>query len=173
VDLATGSTSDQLTNDYTFGPEWDPANPWRIVTSGWNGLTQMDVNRQALWALTDRHEDHTPVFSPDGKYIAVAYNTGGRYDIHRLDAGGANRVALTKPPLWLVAEDKKPWNNLAPAWSPDGSRIAFLTDRTGRWEIWVMNADGSDQHPMFDAAVMDQLQLKYDFVDERMLSWGG
>jgi TolB protein len=30
-----------------------------------------------------------------------------------------------------------------PAWSPDGSRIAFLTGRDGNGEIYVMNADGS------------------------------
>jgi hypothetical protein len=173
VDVANGDTEDQVTDTYAFGPEWDPANPWRIVTSGLNGLTQMDVNRQAVWALSDRREDHTPAFSPDGRYIAVAYNNGGHYVIHRLDAGGGGRVALTKPPLWLIAEGRQPWNDVAPAWSPDGTRIAFLTDRNGRWEIWVMDADGSNPRPMFDEALNAQLHFAYDFVDERMLSWAG
>ena len=31
----------------------------------------------------------------------------------------------------------------SPAWSPDGSRIAFMSDRDGNFEIYVMNADGS------------------------------
>jgi Tol biopolymer transport system component len=31
-----------------------------------------------------------------------------------------------------------------PAWSPDGSRIAFVTDRDGNFEIYVMNVDGTN-----------------------------
>ena len=30
-----------------------------------------------------------------------------------------------------------------PAWSPDSRRIAFLSDRDGNWDLYVMNADGS------------------------------
>src|SRR6266566_317035 len=30
-----------------------------------------------------------------------------------------------------------------PEWSPDGTKIAFLSDRSGNNDIWVMNADGS------------------------------
>ena len=33
-----------------------------------------------------------------------------------------------------------------PKWSPDGTKIAFSSDRSGEIRIWVMNADGSNQH---------------------------
>ncbi|MEJ2558761.1 MAG: SH3 domain-containing protein [Anaerolineae bacterium] len=173
VNVADGSFQDVPSDDYAFGPEWDPANPWRVLSSGLNGLVQLDINRRHQWAFTDRREDHTPAFSPDGRYLAVAYNNNGQYDIHRLNSDGSGRLRLTETPLWVTAQpDKqKPWNNVSPAWSPDGSQIAFLTDRTGRWEIWVMNADGSDQHSMFSDEVNGQLHFTYDFVDERMLSW--
>jgi hypothetical protein len=173
VDTASGEYEDVPSDTYAFGPEWDPANAWRVVSSGHNGLVQLDVNRSEQWALSDRREDRTPVFSPDGRYIVVAFNNNGHYDIHRLNSDGSGRVALTKTPLWVTAEPgvNKPWNNVSPAWSPDGSQIAFLADRGGRWEIWVMSADGSSQRPMFSDEVNDQLQFTYDFVDERMLSW--
>src|SRR4030095_11968866 len=33
--------------------------------------------------------------------------------------------------------------DIEPVWSPDGSKIAFMTDRMGGPNIWVMNANGT------------------------------
>jgi len=44
-------------------------------------------------------------------------------------------------------------NNYDPAWSPDGSRIAFISDRDREppyGTLWLMNADGSSQHPLLE-----------------------
>ena len=38
-------------------------------------------------------------------------------------------------------------NDLSPAWSPDGRRIAFSSDRDGNFEIYVMNAAGEPPRP--------------------------
>jgi uncharacterized protein YgiM (DUF1202 family) len=173
VKVADGSFADMPSDTYAFGPEWDPANAWRVVSSGLNGLVQLDVNQLQQRALTDRREDRTPAFSPDGRYLAVAFSENGAYDIFRLNGDGSGRVRLTETPLWVTAGpgEHKAWNNVSPTWSPDGARIAFLTDRRGSWEVWLMNADGSDPHPMFSDAVNKQLQITYNFVDERVLSW--
>ncbi len=48
----------------------------------------------------------------------------------------------------MIAPHAEPWQDEMPSWFPDGKRLVFQSNRTGTWEIWTMNADGSDQHPL-------------------------
>ena len=45
---------------------------------------------------------------------------------------------------------RSPGLDTRPAWSPDGRRIAFTSNRDGRYQIYVMNADGSGQRRVRD-----------------------
>ncbi len=94
--------------------------------------------------ITDRPgNDGYAAWSPDGTCIAVyAYHDGRKtWSIHTMNSDGSNRQRLTHA--------KNKWDS-APAWSPDGQKIVFgraYSDEEGVWrqEIWIMNADGSEQ----------------------------
>ena len=63
---------------------------------------------------------------------------------------GAEPIQLTHNPGF----------DIVPCWSPDGSRIAFASDRGGSWDIWCMSADGSNP-----------VQLTNATEDETTPSW--
>ena len=40
----------------------------------------------------------------------------------------------------------------SPAWSPDGGRIAYVSDEAGSYDIWTVRSDGSDPRRVTNAA---------------------
>ena len=87
--------------------------------------------------------------------IAFSSTRDGNYEIYTMNPDGSQQTRLTHD----QPADVSPTNprfDLAPSWSPDGTKIAFETSRDGTArEIYVMNADGSNptrltHDPSFD-----------------------
>ncbi len=177
VDVASGAHEDLTGDKYSLSPAWDPNYTPHLVYDGESGLVNLDLDQNRTWALTGDVNDHSPVFSPDGGKIALSYRQDDHWEIHVMNVDGSNRRRLTQTSYLdlvrqqLRGEQPHSYNNAAPAWSPDGSQIAFLTDRTGAWEIWIMNADGSNQQPLITAEMLAGIPLQYNGMDERSLSW--
>ncbi|HYE43044.1 MAG TPA: hypothetical protein VEA15_06575, partial [Caulobacteraceae bacterium] len=79
-----------------------------------------------------------PQVSPDGKRVAYVLQTssedGTKYlgDIWVVGTDGA-------PPRPLVTN---PANDRAPRWSPDGRLLAFVSNRSGRNQVWILESEG-------------------------------
>jgi Tol biopolymer transport system component len=177
VDVGNSQFEDLPRDRFSLSPTWDPANPWRAVYEGNEGLMALDLVQHKTWAVTSDTHDHSPVFSPDGTRLAVAYWQNDHWEIHVLNADGSGRVRLTETSLIAIADQRlkgqepRSWNNTAPVWSPDGQSIAFLTDRSGQWELWVMGADGSNARPLFATDALQGISLEYHNMNERVFSW--
>jgi TolB protein len=55
-----------------------------------------------------------------------------------------------------------------PSWSADGRRIAFMSWRSGSTEIWVMNADGTDQRRLTSTEQGDSIDPRWSPDGERI-----
>ncbi len=73
-----------------------------------------------------------PDLSPDGSTV-VMRSFGSKEDVLLIRTDGSNLRKLTDDGF----------RNRGPAWSPDGTRIAFYSDRGGAYDLWTIRADGS------------------------------
>jgi TolB protein len=90
-------------------------------------IYSMDVNGENKKSLAKGAD---PVPSSDGSKIVYSYNL----DIYLMNFDGSNRTNLTKHSA----------GDYTPALSPDGSKIAFVTDRGNNIEIYMMDLDGNN-----------------------------
>src|SRR3989475_5858799 len=84
--------------------------------------------------------EYFPSLSPDGKSFVYAGYASGNWDIYLQRVGGKNPINLTKD---SAADDTQP------AFSPDGERIAFRSEREGGG-IFVMGATGESAKRLTD-----------------------
>jgi hypothetical protein len=88
--------------------------------------------------------------------IAYASGRSGNSELYSANSDGSAERRLT----WTYDTEQEP------AWSPDGTKIAYSRAPAGggRWRIWVMNADGSDQKqltPTPDYFSADEIQPQW------------
>jgi Tol biopolymer transport system component len=145
-------TADSVADD--FGPSWRPDGRKiafmsnRVTATNPEGefeIFVMNADGSGLRQLTaNRLDDEIPSWSPDGRMLVFQRDFDPvvgevDYDILTMRADGTRQRNLTRSP---GVQD------FDADWSPDGRRIAFVSERDGDAEIYTMRPDGSRVHQL-------------------------
>ena len=149
VASADGSDRVQLTNDGATESmhSWSPDGTKIVYTSDKSGKQNtfvVDVASGEITQLTD-HDiiDNQPVYSLDGEQILLIFSESasleqGELEFHIMNADGSD--------LRLFGENEVFKGDLAH--SPYGGQVAYMSNESGFWHIYVMDADGSNVQPL-------------------------
>ncbi|HUG90078.1 MAG TPA: protein kinase [Planctomycetaceae bacterium] len=112
-----------------------------------------EIELVQLWKLPETILDADPHLeaaksagATGPRQLLVSSDRGGDYEIYLIDENGQGWTNLTNHP----AEDT------GPAWSPNGSQIAFTSLRSGNYDVWLMDADGSNVRQLTDDPGIDR-----------------
>ncbi len=107
-------------------------------------IVNTDGSGDAAVIETDA-EEHWAAVSPDGTMLAYQSDAAGVTDIWVKDISALGTGGYDPTDRGTNLTAASPFRSEAPAWSPDGTKIAFHTNRNGDFDIFMMNADGSEQ----------------------------
>lgn len=123
---------------------WSPDSrkfAYVVFGNGINKLAILDVTRNHLERLIELKgvpAFSNPSWSPDGKSILVTGLAHGKSDLYLYDLSGDQVIQLTNDP----------YSDIQAAWSPDGKRIVFSSDR--------LSIEDDEHGPLwFNLALMD------------------
>ena len=108
------------------------ANELTLISTA-DGSVRVLRSLTSAWNLFERAS-----FSPDGRFVAFSFVREGsppQGDVFLMTADGRNEVVVAGHP----AEDE------LLGWTPDGTSLVFLSDRSGTWDIWTVHITGGKQ----------------------------
>jgi TolB protein len=139
-----GANQHQLTNLHSIAltPRWSPDGsriaftcyaPYRGVTSAQICMYSMDTGKVVAFPRF-AGTNSTPAWSPDGMQIVFSSSMQGNPELYVCDVNCNRPKRLTQ----------STGANISPAWNPKtGQTIAFVSDRGGTPQLYLMNPDGT------------------------------
>jgi TolB protein len=130
-------------------------------------LMEMPSRKSTIWTVPLDGSEPTQIsghcenfyrhlaLSPDGSLLVYACHEGGRLGLYIMrtgegvsDGGDVPAGGVRSLPLAVTPDA----HNEGPIWSPDGTKIAFISTRSGNSAIWVMDLEPDELRKKLDAA---------------------
>jgi len=116
-----------------------------VITAGlsvllWSGCARQLIREDNIAAVTQIDDnpssDFGPVVSPDGKRVVFTSMRSGSAELWLANIDDRGRIEPLQRQLTSGFRNSA---DTFPTWSPDGNRIAFVSNRTGTDNIWVLS----------------------------------
>jgi Tol biopolymer transport system component len=151
--------------DGVFSPAWSPRGHEIAFTGMKNGqcdLHAIDLNTGRLRKITDDvFSDLEPAFSPDGGKIAFVSDRGrcletavldSSFKIWRTDFRGADIYTVDAAGVNLGGKIQQitatPYLERSPVFAPQGDKLAFVSDRSGIFNIYLHHLHHAEEYPV-------------------------
>ena len=124
---------------------WMPNGRALILAGGEGGqmMHRLDLETMRSQPVSGTDSGVRPSISRDGKLVFLRLVVDR--NVWRLKVGSHGRMER------LIASDRQ---DLHAVYSPDGKRVAFLSDRGGTQQVWVADSDGTNAVSLTTDAVM-------------------
>lgn len=145
-----GSNRINLTSSRSLNtsPTWSPSGRQIAFVSDRTGTPQLYIvdsdGANLRRVLSEKGFADSPDWSPDGRFIAFSWRPEKQpnFDIYLLEVASQRIFQLTSGS----------GSNESPSWAPDSRHLAFQSNRNGKFQIFTMFADGSEQRQLTSGA---------------------
>jgi Tol biopolymer transport system component len=118
------------------------SNPNQLVYAAFDNRSEIqkisiDPVQEKLTSTPQQVTSSTDSFdearvSPDGEWLTF-FTVWPQQDIYVIRTDGSEKTKLTDDP----------YRDRYPSWTPDGKAVVFMSDRSGKYELWMIQKDGS------------------------------